>query len=190
VRFSKLIVGCLVPILAISPALWSQDQSNAEAGLNKKQSGLSQQPSIPEQGIPGFFDPRSNVFTARPQVVAQAAPVATTTTLARLVFNFTILNDQNSPTSTTCSVGISSSDAAGYNSESGYAQATNNGTTCTVTILFSWDLATPASDSLNINYSISSGNTAGSRYGSHSLQPIPMPTNYQTLTLPTINATI
>ena len=141
--------------------------------------------------IPGYLDPRTGTFTtkAKSSATGQAA-VGTTTILARLIFNFTILNDQPGGNTTTCSVSITPTDSAGFYSEEASSTATGGGTACTVTLLFSWDLATPNSDVVNISYSITSSGGGQSRSSSHSLPSVPMPTNFETITEPTISATI
>jgi hypothetical protein len=87
-----------------------------------------------------------------------------------------------------------------FYSETGTSTATNGGTACTVTILFSWDLATPTTDSVGITYTISSSlcstlcatgaGASVSRTSTHDLPLIPMPGNTQTVTEPTINTVI
>jgi hypothetical protein len=175
----KLIVVCLFCLVAIAPPAWSQNQPIKQ-----------DQPSKQEQGVPGFLDPKTGTFTTKARSSASQAAVGTTTILARLIFNFTILNDQPGGNTTVCSVSISPTDAAGFYSEEASSTATGGGTACSVTLLFSWDLATPSSDMVNITYSISSAGSGQSRASSHSLPSIPMLTNFETLTVPTISATI
>jgi hypothetical protein len=175
-KIAKQMFACLICLVGLAPPVRSQNR-----------------PSKSDQGIPGYLDPRTGTFTtkAKRSATGQAAPAATTTIVARLIFNFTILNDQPAGATTTCYLSISPTDAAGFYSESASSTATNGGASCTVTLLFSWDLATPDADMVNISYSISSSGGGGqSRSSEHSLPSIPMPTNFETITEPLISATI
>jgi hypothetical protein len=177
---SKMICVCLcVFLIGFTPPVRSQNQAR-EGALGKS-----------DQGIPGYLDPRTGTFTTRAKSsVTGATQAGTTTILARLIFNFTILTDEPGA-NTVCSVSISPSDSVGFYEESASSAATNGGQACTVTLLFSWDLATPNTDMINVGYSISaSGGGSQSRNSSHSLPSIPVPSNFQTITEPTISATI
>ena len=140
------------------------------------------------QQIPGFFDPKTGMFSTQ-ATKAVTAPVATTNTIARLIFTFQILTD-NPGASTTCNVFLGLSDTGGSYSEFGSAQSPNGGQTCSVTMLFSWDLATPATDFINVQYSVGWTGGGSSRSTSHALTSIPVPTNTETISLPTIHVTI
>jgi hypothetical protein len=188
-RISKLIFVC-VCLIGLTQIGWSQNQH------------LSKQ----SRGIPGYLDPRSGTFTTRAQSSgtnsegAELNP-ALTTILARLIFNFTILNDQPANAVTSCTVALSTlDDSSGlFYDESATSIATKSGTACTVTILFSWALASPTTDTISVDYHISSfqaitvGGTStpeALRTADHSIANIPVPMNGQTITEPTISTTI
>jgi hypothetical protein len=120
---------------------------------------------------------------------APSVAVPTTSTIARLVFNFQILTD-NAGATTTCSVFMSVSDAGGSYTESGSSTSQNGGATCQVTMLFSWDLATPQTDTISVYCSVNWQGGGGYRGTSHTLTPIPVPANTETISLPTIHVTI
>jgi len=186
-RISKLVFVC-VCLIGLTQIGWSQNQP------------LSKQ----TRGIPGFLDPRSGTFTTRAQSAgtnSEGAEPALTTILARLIFNFTILNDQPANATTSCTVTLSTlDDSSGlFYDESATAIATENGTACKVTILFSWALASPTTDTISVDYHIASyqaitvGGTStpeALRTADHSIANIPVPSNDQTITEPTISTTI
>lgn len=182
-KIAKLIFVCLFCFVALSPLSWSQSQPNPS---NQKQGAPT---------IPGVFDPRTGMFTAHAQSAAPAA-VATTNVLARLIFNFNIRNDQQGGGPTHCYVSLQTQgDAAGYYDESAQSTATNGGTSCSVTLLFSWDLATPTTDTIRVTYGVSSNGEDANGNGPyrstyHEIAPIPVPSNFETINLPPINVTI
>jgi hypothetical protein len=187
-RISKLIFVCMC-LVGITQLVWSQNQ---HVGAGRQ-----------GHGIPGYLDPRTGTFTTRaqPSETGEETPPTFTTILARLVFNFTIAhNDQPTNATTSCTVSLSTADSSGldYN-ESATAIATNNGTACTVTVLFSWTLASPTEDQVFVDYHIASfqsitvGTTASVqefRGADHSLPSISVPLNGQTITEPTITTAI
>ena len=131
--------------------------------------------------------------------------VTTTTRAGKLVFEFTITVDSTFATSTPiyCEVGASLVDdiASGSGreiSESAAATATRTGSSakCTVTIPYSWSLATPSTDMVFLSYTIIAANVSTSsvttvalRTAEQSLPSIPVPANETTHTQ-TITATI
>jgi hypothetical protein len=187
-RISKLIfVGvCLVGLTQLG---WSQAQ---HLGASKQ-----------AHGVPGYLDPRTGTFTTRAQGAgetqdASQEPTALTNIVARLVFNISIVyNDQPAGAITACSVDISEfGDPSGlFYTEDATAIATSNGTVCKVTILFDWALATPTSDQISIDYHIESiqpvtvgGTTLPEVFRTldHSIPSVAVPMNGQTITEPTI----
>jgi hypothetical protein len=181
----KLIFAC-VCLVALAQVAWSQD-----AGVGRR-----------SHGIPGYLDPLTNTFTTRVQgpgtSIGLDPDVTVTNILARLVFKFTISTDQPATAVETCSVTASVFDAAGSYEEHGTALATSAGKACTVTLFFSWPLATPGSDTVSLEYDINSFQpvTVGSvtvaeplRESDHTIPSIPVPANTQTITT-NISATI
>jgi len=154
-------------------------------------------------GIPGFLDPRSGGF----KPLALAGPgveeilAASTTVGGKLVFNFTITVSSLGLTAdtvvctallplvdspTTGGVFITESASVGVKEAS-----TVN---CTVTIPYSWTLATMSTDRVSLSYSISvAGSTSTTvlpnRNSTHGLGSISVPAN-GTTTTQTIRATI
>jgi len=156
-----------------------------------------------QHGVPGYLDPKTGTFTTRAHssgVSADISPdIATTTILARLVFKFNIRTDQTSPAVTFCTVDLDGGDEAGFYEEEGSAVATAAGTACTVTILFSWTLATPTMDTISVSYDVGAfqpvavGGISTSeefRHSSHSIANIAVPLNGQTVNVPAISVTI
>jgi hypothetical protein len=187
-RISKLIFVCMC-LVGITQLVWSQNQ-HTDAGRQA-------------HGIPGYLDPRTGTFTTRaqPSESAEETPPTLTTILARLIFNFTIVpNDQPTTATTSCTVSLSTTDSSGLTYvESATGIATNGGTACKVTVLFSWALASPTQDQVFIDYHIASfqsiavGGTASVqefRSADHTLPSISVPMNGQTITEPTITTTI
>jgi hypothetical protein len=181
---AKMIFASLcVCLIALTPTVRSQNDPQNQAA-NKAQAVPTQLPQIP-----GFFDPKTGMFSTQAKALTPAVAVATTSTIARLIFNFQILTD-NAGASTFCSVSLNVNDAAGSYSEYGGAQSPNGGQTCQVTVLFSWDLATPATDLINVQYSVNWSGGGSQRYTSHAITSIPVPANTETISLPTIHITI
>jgi hypothetical protein len=185
-RIPKAVFVCLLSLVVSTSTFgWNQNQSAAV------------RPGSQTQGIPGYLNPQTGVFTTRPQTSTSAATPPTTSIIFRLIFNFKLeFNDQPSTNTTACDVTISPiGDPAGFYTEDAIGVSTDGGQTCQVTILALWDLATPTSDSISINYSITSVQTTSGtnvpfRTSTHSLPSIPMLTNGQTVTEPTITAVI
>jgi len=185
-QISKIARITLVGFLSVALCAvgWSHAQQSSQATSAKE-----------AHGIPGYLDPRTGMFRTRSQSPAQASVAVTSDpVIFRLVFNFNILyNDQTGTVA--CHVSISPfGDTNGlFHSEDATALA--NGQTCQVTILAQWDLATPSTDQVSIEYEIDSfqtvqGTLENFRGSSHSLASIPMPANGQTVTPPTITVVI
>jgi hypothetical protein len=110
--------------------------------------------------------------------------VSTTPILARLIYTFNAQFDDAG--AWTCSVDIETDDVAGFPGES--ASNTASGTSCTVTLLFLWNLATPLSDTITGGYEIgASGGANQSRGTSGTLPTIAVPNNGQTITEPAVS---
>lgn len=167
-RRSKLVLGCLLFLAAITPLVWSQSQTTTQPP------------------IPGYLDPTTHMFSTRAATAAAVTPaVALTTIIARYILTF---NPQiNDGGSMSCSAYIYTNDAAGTSLEE-YAGDTGSSTSCTVTILFQWSLATPGSSSIFIEPSVgTSGGANASRSTELAQITEPVPANGQTITIP-INA--
>jgi hypothetical protein len=186
-RIPKAIFVCLLSLVVSTSTFgWNQNQSPAVR--------LGSQ----TQGIPGYLNPQTGIFTTRPQPSTQATTPPTTSVIFRLIFNFNIeFNDQPSTNTFTCEVSISpTGDTSGLShSEEAVSISPDGGKTCQVTILASWDLANASTDSIFISYSITSfqsvtGTLQSFRTSSHTLPSIPMLTSGQTITEPTITAVI
>jgi hypothetical protein len=187
-RISKIVLVCLMSLVV----------STSTFGWNRNQPTQVRFGSQ-TQGIPGYLNPQTGVFTTRPANASPAiTPPPTTPIVFRLIFNFNIeFNDQPSTNTFACDVSISPvGDTSGlFHSEDAVSTSTDGGKTCQVTILAKWDLANASTDSIAIDYTISSiqsvsGTLQSFRTSSHSLPEIPMLTNGQTITEPTITAVI
>jgi len=192
-RISKLIFVC-VCLVGLTQLVWSQNERVVGG------------PAKHSHGIAGYLDPRTGTFTTKAQGAGAAdasdeLPPTLTNILARFVFTFAIeYNDQPTSATTACTVDISTSDSSGlFYDESATALATNGGKACTVTILFLWSLASPTADQVFAEYHVESfqavtvGGTSAPeifRSADHSILPLAMPINGQTVNVPTITTAI
>ncbi len=181
---AKMVFASLcVCFIALTPTVRSQNDPQNQVA-NKAQAVPTQLPQIP-----GFLDPKTGMFSTQAKALTPLVAVATTNTIARLIFNFQILSDNYGATHT-CTVYLSVADAGGSYNDYGSAQSPNGGQTCQVTVLFSWDLATPATDLINVQYTVGWSGGGSYRYTSHAITPLPVPANTETISLPTIHITI
>jgi hypothetical protein len=190
-RISKVIFACLVCIV-VATLGWSQSPS-AQPEQGKLAHGVQ-----PGHGVPGYLNPQTGTFTTQAQ--SPTAAVATTTVIFRLTYNFKFLyNDNPVGNTTTCSIYISTSDAAGSHYEGNTVISPDGGQSCQVTVLAQWDLATPTTDMIQVSaYVESFGSTKGNydqllpdRYTRiNNLPSIPVPEYGQTLVQPTIDVVI
>jgi len=175
-----LLVACF---LGMSVSLWAQ---NAAA----------------PHGIPGYLDPRTRIFHSTPPLVSPDAEApAKTTFTGKIVFNFTITVN-----STIASTDAIACIAGGGLSDSGVSiveeaatsvtRGTGTTVTCSVTVPYSWNLATASTDKIRLSYSIflpvNFTTTAGAypnRQAGQSLGTIAVPPT-GTTTTETITATI
>jgi hypothetical protein len=118
-------------------------------------------------GILGHFDPLSGVFTPLQQApdVDLEALAAITPTTGKFVFSFTITiaSTNLGSDAIACSATASVTDSSGRGAtEIASVAATKSGSaaTCTVTIPYSWTLASPTLDKVALAYSISAFNSA------------------------------
>src|SRR5579864_4311885 len=168
-RISKAIFACLLSLVVSTSTFgWNQNQPTAVRFGSQT------------RGIPGYLNPQTGVFTTRPQTSAVAA-VTTTSVIFRLIFNFNIeFNDQPSTSTFSCEVFVSPSGDTSplFHDEDAVALSTDGGKTCQVTILAQWDLGSPSTDTVFIDYTISSlqsisGQLVTLRSSSHNLPNIP-----------------
>jgi hypothetical protein len=156
-----------------------------------------------KSGIPGILDPKTGSFKPLPQAGSGIEEVlaASTTVTGKLVFNFTITVSSLGLTGDTvvCNADASLLDSPTtggiFITESASVGAKEASTvSCTVTIPYSWTLATMSSDRVSLSYSISVvGSTATTavpnRVSAHGLGSISVPAN-RTTTTHIIKATI
>ena len=156
------------------------------------------------RGIPGVLDPHTGVFKLAPSLGlgdADAIAAATTTFNGKFVVAFNINVQSNVPSTYKigCQVSATVLDVGSGNTilESAMVVATRSGTTatCTVTIPYSWGLASAATDKVMLNYLITSPVMATattalpSRTSSQGIGQIAVPANGST-TNKSVNATI
>jgi hypothetical protein len=164
------------------------------------QSAWSQQNGSSKHGILGYLDTRTGAFKPLVQTSAeseQAVAAAAAPSTGKLVFNFTInvVSTFSSSEVITCSASASVFEVATTLTieEDATVVATRSGSkaTCTVTIPYSWALASASQDMVGLEYTItaSSTTTVTSRLSLHSLPSIGVPANASTTTQ-SISATI
>lgn len=177
----KLSTFCLVfaCFLGMNLSLWGQ---NAAA----------------VHGIRGYLDPQTGAFHTlpHPELQDDAAAVATTTFTGKIVVNFTITIDSTiaSTNKIGCQVEASLEDAgtANFISESAATAVTRGTATtvaCSVSIPYSWKLATASTDMIGLTYTITSPVEAATaaaefplRISSQSLPTIKVPSSGTTTT--------
>jgi len=145
-------------------------------------------PLVP--GIPGYLDPRTGSFKPMPQVPTSADEATVTPTTGTIVINLTVSLRQAFPGNEvySCGLTISTSDASGlFFYDTNQVTATNNGGTvkCTVKVPYSWDLTSPNTDFMTIEYSVNAvAGTSGLpiRTANHGLAVISVPANGTTMT--------
>jgi len=160
---AKRVSICVCCILAAS-AVWAQSASGTA-----------------RSGILGYLDPQTGAFRPVPQV-QETPDVALTTAGGTFVVTLTITVKSLALSSILCSVDVSVSDAHTY-FETASVKATGTGATrtCKITIPYSWQLVTPASDTVTISYGIAATGTNPLTRGSTSsiflLPPLKVPAN-------------
>ena len=181
---TKLSTLCLLfaSILGTSLSLWGQDEA--------------------ARGIRGYLDPRTGVFHPLPQTAAAAdaeaaAAAATLTTFTgKIVVNFTITVDSTiaSTNKLACSVTATLDDIGNTNlileqAATAVTRGTAATVACSVTIPYSWKLATAATDTISLSYQILSpveASTVAGQYpirtSSQSIGTIKVPTTGTTTT--------
>ena len=143
-RISKLLLTCMCWLLG-GAAVWGQ----AANGRDKP-------------GILGHYDPQTRVFRPLPQARDGAAePPALTTVTGTITVTFTITIKSTGIANPGCVVITGTDDGATTGnprsfSEFGIVAATGSGSTrtCTVSIPYSWGLATQSTDMMRTGYEI------------------------------------
>jgi hypothetical protein len=141
----------------------------------------AQNAAIP--GIPGFLNPSTGVFTARPAQLS----AATLQRSGTITVTVTAVLGSNIPASVpvTCGITIASVDSAATNSASGAGVVvrTGNGGTCKVSIPYIFEVAsstTPMSVSAGI-FAFVSANPSLNYNASHSFTPFAVPNGSKAL---------
>jgi hypothetical protein len=120
------------------------------------------QSAIPPHGVRGYLDPRTGIFHSipHPDTVDEAEPPAKTTFTGSIVVNFTVTVSSAiaSTTQIGCVVGATFVDNSTTAIEEIATTAVPRGSgstvACSVTIPYSWGLATAAKDTVNVSYSV------------------------------------
>jgi hypothetical protein len=141
-KITKLFLICMCCIM-IAPAVWGQSANDSS-----------------KSGILGYLDPHTGAFRPAPLAGEGPEPAALTTYGGTITVTLTITVKSTTLTTFSCSASVSVLDNVeaglrGYN-EGATAAATGSGATrtCTLTIPYSWALATQSSDSMTISYAV------------------------------------
>jgi hypothetical protein len=115
---------------------------------------------LSKSGILGYLDPHTGAFRPVPSATEGPGPAALTTYGGTITVTLTITVKSTALTAFSCTASVSVLDdieksLRGYN-EGATAAATGSGgtRTCTLTIPYSWALATQSSDSMTISYAV------------------------------------
>jgi hypothetical protein len=140
-KITKLLLLCLLCVSA--PMVWGQLANDSS-----------------KSGILGYLDPHTGAFRPVPSATEGREPASLTTYGGTITITLTITVKSTALTTFTCSASVSvlddvESSLRGYN-EGATAVATGSGATrtCTLTIPYSWALATQSSDSMTISYAV------------------------------------
>jgi hypothetical protein len=142
--------------------------------LGLTQSGLSQQANERKGGILGYLDTRTGAFRPvqqTPITDEEAALPPVTATTGKIVYKITatIASTNLGSDTIVCEgsaaveeIGLTGLTFSAQENASVIATVAAGKATCTVTIPYSWLLTTPATDSINLNFSVfAAGGTAG-----------------------------
>lgn len=180
-RISRVIFVCMFCLVAagLTSLAWGRSRAQLSAVSGNR-------------GIPGYLDPQTRAFTTRAQnPIPDVQPANTTRILFRVIVPINInITDQPSSNTFVCDVHISTSDAAGFFDEGAEVVGTPQG--CTVPVLAQWDLATPTTDTIFFSANVDSFSgtitaPTGLRSTTLNIANIPMLTNHQTLTVPSVD---
>lgn len=150
-RISKLWLICISCFLS---ALAANGQSGS----------VQTRPNQTESGILGYLDPHTRSFHPLPQAADNAIePPALATFTGTVTVTITITVKSTSITNLRCAAIVAASDGSGSTtrslSEIDFVAAAGTGTTrtCTLSVPYSWSLATQSSDTMSTSYEV--GNT-------------------------------
>ena len=172
-RVTRLLLICMCCIMIV-PAVWGQ----AANGPGKS-------------GILGFLDPHTGAFRPVPSAGAEG-PEALTTFTGTINVTLTITLKTTAITNVTCSEEVSVIDAITssprFFAEGDSVAATGTGTTrtCTLSIPYSWALATQPNDTMSTSYVVAGTKGTGLPTRSSTLSPLDtrsVPANGTTTTL-------
>jgi len=154
-RIRKLLLIHMCCLLAV-PAVWSQAANDQAVN------------SHAQPGILGRYDPHTRVFRPLPHADATAEPLALTTFTGTIDVSFNITIKSTGITNVGCYVIVSLGDAGSTGNlrsfgEIGIVAATGSGgtRTCTVSIPYSWSLATQSSDTMSTSYIVTNNLLGG-----------------------------
>ena|ERR1700681_3742988 len=158
-RITKLLLVCMCFVM-IAPAVWGQTANG---------------PAKP--GILGFLDPNTGAFRPVPSAGADG-PEALTTFTGTINLTITVTLKTTTLTNVTCSESVFVFDAATtsprYFSEGNSVAATGTGNTrtCTLSIPYSWALATQPNDTMTTGYTVGGAKGTGLPIRSSTLSPL------------------
>ena len=168
----RILVGLCLLVLSVTA--WSQNPNRP-----------------PVAGIPGYLDPRTGAFRPMPPATdsEDAAPVVTPTT-GKIVLNLTVTLLSTFPATETYSCGLTATtvDSSGLSfidSEQIAATKAGSTLTCTITLHYSWALATPTVDRMLVEYTVNGvAGTSGLpiRLADHGVASVTVPANGVTTT--------
>jgi hypothetical protein len=141
-KITTLFLLCLSCVIC-APMVWGQALNDSS-----------------KPGILGYLDPHTGAFRPVPSATEGPEPAALTTYGGTITVTLTITIKSTALTTFSCTASVSVLDdiqtsPRGYN-EGATAAATGSGATrtCTLTIPYSWALATQSSDSMTISYAV------------------------------------
>ena len=148
-RFSKLLFTCMCWLLGVA-AVWGQAANSQSAnGAGKP-------------GILGHYDPKTRVFRPLPQArdgAVEPPPLTTVTGTITATITITLVSSGIANPGCVLTVGVQDAVSTGGPrslSEASVVAATGTGSTrtCTVSVPYSWSLATQSSDFMQTSYEI------------------------------------
>ncbi len=191
---SRMILLC-VCFAGLTPFLWSQNGNHVSRNDHPA-------------GVLGYLDPQTGAFRPVHRHAGKGRDglePGTVTITGKFVFNFTITLDSAVPSGDAvgCAAGAQTYDETRETDldESGFAQATITGSTasCTVSLPYSWLMASPSEDTVRLNSDVFIFNPTNNglnldgyftRYSLHTINPdLAVPPSGQTTTVP-VAATI
>jgi hypothetical protein len=156
-RITKLLLICMCCVM-VAPAVWGQTANPAKPG------------------ILGFLDPHTGAFRPVPSAGAEG-PEALTTFTGTINVTLTVTLKTTAITNVTCSEEVSVIDGTSSprffaESNSVAATGTGNTRTCTLSIPYSWALATQPNDMMSTSYVVAGTKGTGLPTRSSTLSPL------------------